>query len=162
MKEETTSNIALLQLPGYKRKRSENVDNDPRSTKRTYRESSLKAELETKEKFLGPGGYFDSQTTDSQYFDFPDSQRTGVVLMYEEESQPHYSNKDDDWYYNRSHEPDPPGESFTEEDEIRVDPNRHIKSEPDTNPLSPPTKPTTATAKAVDRALLTAVNQNGP
>ncbi|THU77702.1 hypothetical protein K435DRAFT_877511 [Dendrothele bispora CBS 962.96] len=49
---------------------------------------------------LGSGGYFDSQTSDTQYFDF--SQSSGQHVYHEEESQPHFGSQDDDWYQYES------------------------------------------------------------
>ncbi|THV03143.1 hypothetical protein K435DRAFT_792029 [Dendrothele bispora CBS 962.96] len=55
-------------------------------------ESAFIAEAENL-TLIGRGGYLDSQTTESQYFEGLD-----MPLEREEESQPHFGSNDDDWY----------------------------------------------------------------
>ncbi|KAJ3846579.1 hypothetical protein EV368DRAFT_69802 [Lentinula lateritia] len=63
----------------------------------------------TKERLtrsLGPGGYLNSQTTDTQYFNFSESQSSGIPVYCEEESQAHFGSADNDWYNEESQIPD--------------------------------------------------------
>ncbi|THU78229.1 hypothetical protein K435DRAFT_811727 [Dendrothele bispora CBS 962.96] len=54
------------------------------------------------ENYVGEGGYFNSQVSDTQIFDFSESQSTGGVLDIREESQPHYGSDDNDWFLYES------------------------------------------------------------
>ncbi|KAL0565045.1 hypothetical protein V5O48_016989 [Marasmius crinis-equi] len=123
MKQEHQSGIAISQPLTRKRKLS--TEHELQSAKRPHREASLKAATQIKTKYVGSGAYFDSQTTDSQYFDFPESQQTGLSAFYEEESQVHYGNEDDDWYLQES-QAVPTDSALPEEDGIKTD----IKLEP--------------------------------
>ncbi|THU93010.1 hypothetical protein K435DRAFT_861919 [Dendrothele bispora CBS 962.96] len=74
------------------------------SAKRTRREASSKAGIEI-ERYIGPGGYLDSQTTDTQYFDFSESQASGSSNL-NLESQVDYGPRDDDLYQPESQSQD--------------------------------------------------------
>ncbi|THU77102.1 hypothetical protein K435DRAFT_812757 [Dendrothele bispora CBS 962.96] len=71
--------------------------------KRARREAATQAQ-ERLSTNLGPGGYLDNKTSDTQFFEF--SQSSGLPgADYDEESQPHYGPEDDDLYFYQSQLP---------------------------------------------------------
>ncbi|KAK7448923.1 hypothetical protein VKT23_013655 [Stygiomarasmius scandens] len=77
----------------------EHEHEDLPDTKRARRDAFSAAESRILEA-IGPGGFLDSQTSDTQYFNF--SQSSGNFVPGENESQPHYvafpGDAGDDWY----------------------------------------------------------------
>ncbi|KAJ3810855.1 hypothetical protein F5876DRAFT_65250 [Lentinula aff. lateritia] len=88
---------------------------------------------------LGPGGYLNSQTTDTQYFNFSESQSSGIPVYCEEESQAHFDKSNQlrqallttDWYNEESQIPDwyhdneecrsPDNSASTDESEMKAE-----------------------------------------
>ncbi|THU81997.1 hypothetical protein K435DRAFT_872775 [Dendrothele bispora CBS 962.96] len=119
-----------------KREREDEEQFSSQATKRTRREASSKAGIEI-EKYIGPGGYFDSQTTDTQYFDFTESQTSGSSKQYLESQDLEIimvaDPRDDDLY-----QPETQSQDDSPVRLERTNPMRVVPELNDSNPIPPP------------------------
>ncbi|THU82964.1 hypothetical protein K435DRAFT_871801 [Dendrothele bispora CBS 962.96] len=90
----------------------EDPDEKVGQDKRPCHRAAFSAATSHISEIIGPGGYLDPRTSETQYFGF--LQSSGLAA-YEDESQPQYGTGDDDLYYEtQSQLP----EEFSSEDEI--------------------------------------------